>query len=102
MNMEKEFDVKIWRQFYDRIHEIGNKLTNRENDLCTNLKERKKMDLRIDKLTRVCSRYLDHCKVIPNKPKWAYDVKDPKTKASSDKFVFNHLMPTNLYMNINL
>lgn len=104
-----EFNVKIWRGYYDQINILGQYLKDTHPDWegkppkCTiSLEERRKIEKEIEQLKKMSNDYLDKCRLHPREPKWIYNSRNQTTWASSEKFVFHHLMPKSKYMNIRL
>lgn len=104
-----EFDVKIWRNYYDHVNVLGQYLKDSYPDYDGNppkvnltLKEKTEVLKEIEELQDKCTKYLDKCRLYPREPKWYYDRNNETTWPSSEKFIFHHLMPRKKYVTINL
>ncbi len=107
--MRTEFDVRVWRNYYDQINVLGQYLKDSRPDWEGNpplfqisLEERHKVEKEVEELMRLSDKYLDQCHLRPREPKWYYDRNNETTWASSEKFLFSHLMPRKKYVTISI
>lgn len=104
-----EFDVKVWRSYYDQINILGQYLKDSRPDWESNppkfkisLEERHKVEEEIDNLLKLSNDYIDKCKLYPKEPKWYYDRNNETTWPSSEKFQYSHLMARKKYVTIRI
>lgn len=98
--MEKtEFDVNVWRGWYNQVHILGEHLKDTFPDQYGNPpkvkisdEERIQLEKDIDHLLKMSDRYLDKCRLIPHPPKWNFDRNNETTWASSEKFLFHDVL----------
>lgn len=88
-----EFDIKIWRGYYDRVNELGQyikELPIHDNEGIKELRE----ELRSEQQTTIekSDKYLDMCKLKSDDALWQYKVHDESTWISSEKFKYLHLV----------
>lgn len=100
-----DFDIRIWRNYYDQINVLGTYLKDSYPDVDGNppkfyisLSEKHKIEKEIDELMKNCDSYLDKCKVRPKDPLWHYDRTNCTTWASDEKFAYRHLVKTKKYI----
>lgn len=104
-----EFDVKIWRNYYDQVNILGQYLKDSLPDwdgeppkFKITLDERRRIERDIEDLQKRCDAYLDRCKLYPKEPKWYYDRSNETTWPSSEKFIFHHLLPRKKYITVQI
>lgn len=104
-----EFNAKVWRSYYDQIKILGQYLKDSRPDWEGNppkfkisLEERHQVEKEIEELSKMCSDYLDKCKLYPREPKWYYDRNNETTWPSSEKFKYAHLMARKKYVTIRI
>ena len=102
-----EFNVKVWRGYYDQINILGQYLKDSRPDwegnppkFTISLQERKQVEDEIKQISKLSSDYLDKCKLHPHEPKWVYNPRNETTWASSEKFIFHHFMPKKKYLTV--
>lgn len=94
-----EFNIKIWKKYYDRVQQLGNMLKDGRPDNDGNppvsplsLDDRNSIEFEIKDLTDKSNHYLDRCGMKCPEPTWIYNHADPKTWASHESFAYGHLM----------
>lgn len=104
-----EFNVKVWRGYYDQVNILGQYLKDSRPDWEGNppkfkisLEERHQVEKEVEELLKLSSDYLDKYKLYPREPKWYYDRNNETTWASSEKFKFSHLMSRKKYVTIRI
>jgi hypothetical protein len=104
-----EFNVKVWRGYYDQVNILGQYLKDSRPDWEGNppkfkisLEERHQVEKEVEELLKLSNDYLDKCKLYPREPKWYYDHNNETTWASSEKFKFSHLMARKKYVTIRI
>lgn len=97
------FILKDWLNTYKKVHALGKKLhdSNPTYDSIGNyiapkyaLSKSVQMDLQSDitSLIKRSNKYMDQCGLRMPKPLWYYDRKNPETHASSEQFIYGHLI----------
>lgn len=82
-----EFDLKVWRTFYNQVDEISKYLDLcRENNLPIEPIELEKLKDEQQTLIEKSDNYLDQCRIMPKKPLWHYNAEDPATWISDERF----------------
>lgn len=107
--MKHEFTVSAWRRYYDQINILGLYLKDSQYDAEGNppkfkitLQERERVEKEISDLMKLNDAYLDKCCMKPNEPLWTYDKNNEHTWASSEKFLFGHLLTERKHASINI
>ena len=93
------FNINIWRKYYDRVKELGQRLRDSKIDADGNpplidisRTEQDDMQTEIDNLMKRSALYLNVCEMKPRKPLWHYNRLDQTTWLSSEKFKYAHLV----------
>jgi len=107
--MRKDFNVGVWRNYYDQVNILGQQLKDARPDIDGNPpkyklsdEERLKIEGEIAELLSMSDAYLDKCKIYPREPKWYYDRSNKRTWASSEKFAFFNLVSRRKYVTIRI
>lgn len=100
-----EFEVRVWRNYYDQVNILGQYLKDSKPDEWGNPPkhvisdyERKRIERDIEQLLSQSDKYLDRCKIYANERAWTYDRNNKTTWSSSHTFLFHHLMPKKRHM----
>lgn len=107
--MKTEFNVRVWRGYYDQVNILGQYLKDSRPDWEGNppkfrisLEERHQVEKEIAELLHACDAYLDKCNLRPREPRWYYDRSNETTWPSSEKFAYSHLLPRKKYVTIQI
>lgn len=103
-----QFNVNEWRRIYDKVQSLGQIIKDSQERVdkegnwlppihSISQDAAKSIETEIKELLTKVNIYLDACGLRPEPPLWKYDVKDPTTWASSDKFKFKHLISDRRY-----
>ena len=97
-----EFDVMVWRKYYDEIHKLGKALKESRVDDHGNppinpldKQEQKDLEAEIKFISLRSNKYLDSTYMKPREPLWKYNKYDERTWMSSPDFAFKHLVKKN-------
>jgi hypothetical protein len=97
-----QFDIVVWRKYYDEIHKLGKTLKESKVDDHGNppinplsKQEQKDLEAEIKFMSNRCNKYLDSTYMKPREPLWRYDKYDERTWLSSQHFAFSHLVKKN-------
>lgn len=94
-----QFDVIVWRKFYDEVQRLGKLLKDSRidefgsppvHDLSD--QEQKDLEAEIKFISARCNKYLDSTYMKPRPPLWNYDRTDERTWLSSPKFAYRNLI----------
>lgn len=104
-----DFEINVWRGYYDQIQALGAYLKDSRPDVdgvapkfTITLSERHKLEGELVRLTNLCDKYLDKCRIHPREALWPYDRTNETTWASSEKFKYSHLMPKRRYVRVQI
>lgn len=94
-----EFDIYVWRKFYDKIKLLGNLLRDSTSDMHGNpsicplsSSTRNQIETEIKDTMHKSDNYLDACGLPSSPTLWIYCRHDPKTWVSDETFIYKHLI----------